>query len=299
MLARMAAGSISAQATPCGTRQSVPKAAATPCAMPSPELANAMPDSSAACDMASRAGRESPCSTASTIAGTANFKPVHRQGAGNRLRLPRYVTLDQLRDRVHAAGRRDLRRNRHRQLGIDQGNPRHQPIVAEALLERRIVARRSPRFSWPRRPCPPWTAWPAPAAAAGRSSARGRRSPDSPDRRTLAVGGHRGRGLGQVDGRAAADGQQEIALGRAAGRESGRPCDPRRPLPARAGGWPAGPVRPLRPGARRQFRPSRPAATSGGSPQTRNARRPSVRPSTPTSRRRPQPKTIRGGARKS
>ena len=30
-------------------------------------------------------------------------------------------------------------RNRHRQLGIDQGNPRHQPIVAEAFLEGRIV----------------------------------------------------------------------------------------------------------------------------------------------------------------
>ena len=78
----MAAGSISAQAAPCGTRQCVPKAAATPCAMPRPELANAMPDSSAACDMASRAGRESPCSTASTIAGTANFSPCTARARG-------------------------------------------------------------------------------------------------------------------------------------------------------------------------------------------------------------------------
>ena len=154
MLTRMAAGSISAQAAPCGTRQCVPRAAATPWAIPSPELASAMPDSSAACDMASRAGRERPFSTASTIAGTAILQPLHRQGAGNRLRLPRHVALDQLGDRVHAAGRRDRRRNRHRQLGIDQGDPRHQPIVAEALLERRIVATRSRRSSWPRRPVP-------------------------------------------------------------------------------------------------------------------------------------------------
>ncbi len=41
------------------------------------------------------------------------------------------------------------------------------------------------------------------------------------DRGALLVGGHRGGRLGQVDGRAAADGQQEIALGRPDGA---KPC---------------------------------------------------------------------------
>ena len=41
------------------------------------------------------------------------------------------------------------------------------------------------------------------------------------------------------------------------------------------------------------------ALKAAGIPETRNARRPSVRPSMPTSRRRPQPKTIRPGTRKS
>ena len=80
-LIRNAAGSIMAQAMPCGTRQWMPRAAATPWARPSPELASAMPESKAACDIRSRAVREPPFSTASAIAGTA-AEPLHCQRLG-------------------------------------------------------------------------------------------------------------------------------------------------------------------------------------------------------------------------
>ena len=80
--------------------------------------------------------RATPCSTASAIAGSAILRPCTGQGLRDRLGLARDVTLQELRDRVHAAGRRDGRRHAHRQLRVDQRDPRQDPLVAEALLER-------------------------------------------------------------------------------------------------------------------------------------------------------------------
>ena len=74
-LTRNAAGNITAQASPCGTRQCDPSAAATPCARPSPEFARANPDNKAACDIASRFSRDVPSLTTAGNAGIASFNP--------------------------------------------------------------------------------------------------------------------------------------------------------------------------------------------------------------------------------
>ena len=81
-LIRKAEGSITAQAMPCGTRQWMPRAGAMPWASPSPELASAMPESSAACDIRSRAVRDRPFSTASAMAGTASRSPCTARACG-------------------------------------------------------------------------------------------------------------------------------------------------------------------------------------------------------------------------
>ena len=136
---------------------------------------------------------------------------LHRQGLGDRLGLPRDVAFDELRDRVHAAGRGHFRRHADRKLRIDQGDPRQDAVVAKTLLEGRIV-RRNDRV-------------------AGRFGARpgrgghgqhGQRRIDDlqPPADIFQIVGHRGalpirgddgRGLGQVDGRPAADGQEKTA----------------------------------------------------------------------------------------
>ena len=209
-LIRKADGSITAQAIPCGTRQWIPKAGAMPWANPSPELANAMPESNAACDIRSRADRERPFSTASAIAGTASRSPAP-PGPGDRLGLPRDVAFDELRDRVHAAGRGHFRRHADRKLRIDQGDPRQDAIVAKTFLERRIV-RRNDRVAGRLRAGP----------GRGGHGQHGQRRVDDlqppadifqvvSHRGALPVRGDDGRRLGQVDGRPPADSQEKTS----------------------------------------------------------------------------------------
>ena len=86
--------------------------------------------------------RGKPFCTASTIAGRPCIRPSDRQSPrnGNRLRPSRNVTLNALSNCIHAGPSGGLRRNTHTQLGIDQHDLRHHQIRPQALLERRLIA---------------------------------------------------------------------------------------------------------------------------------------------------------------
>ena len=73
--------------------------------------------------------------------GNRHFQPLHGQGLRNGPGFSRNVTFEQLRNGVHAAGRRDVGRNADGQLRIDQCDSRHQPVVAKAFFKWRIVRR--------------------------------------------------------------------------------------------------------------------------------------------------------------
>ena len=230
-------------AWPCGMWQSPPSEWPSACTMPTMALLNAAPAmSDPSARLAARVDVRAVAAGHRQV-GRDKLDGLHREGVAHGVLLDGRVRLDGMRERVHAGGGRELRRQRRGERRVEDGRVRHQLVGGERQFR---VLLRVGHHGHERHL----------AAGAGRGGhGDERRQVGVEDLRALQRGevhplaGKRGgRALRSVDDRAAADGHEPVA---AALRRRGAP--PRSPRPSTSR---AAPDRTRR--KRRRPRPARP-----------------------------------------